>query len=65
MNPGVVLIAEKPGNNSVVMEATGGRGRCFRPYALLVAKIPRRLSSPEKGGRSIVRIALSVRDGSD
>jgi hypothetical protein len=71
MNPGVVLTAEQPENNSAVVVgiaaagATDSRGKCSLLYAPLAAKVPRYPSSPETGGRCTALTATLKRGGRD
>ena len=78
MNPGVVLTAEQPENNSAVAvvvgiaaeaaeaaEATDSRGKCTLLYVPLAAKAPRSLSSPETGDRCTALTATPKRSGRD
>jgi hypothetical protein len=70
MNPGVVLTAEQPENNSAVVgmataEATDSREKCILLYAPLAAKAPRSPSSPETGGRCTALTATLKRGGRD
>ena len=69
MNPVVVLTAEQPENNSVVVVGTAAapdnRGKCIPLYALLAAKAPKSPSSPETGGQYTVLTATLKRSGRD
>jgi len=69
MNPSVVFVADKPGKNSaavckVAQMATAIKeGKCILLSVLLVAKIHRYLSSPEKGDLCIAAtVTLKRRD---
>ena len=79
MNPGVVLTAGQPENNSAVAvgiaaeaeaaaeaaEATDSRGKCTLLYVPLAAKAPRSPSSPETGDRCTALTATPKRSGRD
>jgi hypothetical protein len=75
MNPGVVLTAGQPENNSAVAvvvgiaaeaaEATDSRGKCTLLYVPLAAKAPRYPSSPETGDRCTALTATLKRGGRD
>jgi len=73
MNPGVVLTAGQPENNSAVAvgiaaeaaEATDSRGKCTLLYVPLAAKAPRSPSSPETGDRCTAPTATPKRSGRD
>ena len=75
MNPGVVLTAGQPENNSAVAvvvgiaaeaaEATGSRGECTLLYVPLAARAPRYPSSPETGDRCTALTATPKRSGRD
>ena len=76
MNPGVVLTAGQPENNSAVAvgiaaeaaeaaEATDSRGKCTLLYVPLAARAPRYPSSPETGDRCIALTATPKRSGRD
>jgi len=71
MSRGVVLNAERPGNNSAAVgmvagaEATGSSVKCILLYAPLAARTPRSPSSLETGGRCIALTATLKRGGRD
>ena len=77
MNPGVVLTAGQPENNSAVVvvvvgiaveaaaEATDSRGKCTLLYVPLAARAPRYPSSPETGDRCTALTATPKRSGRD
>jgi hypothetical protein len=73
MNPGVVLTAGQPENNSAVAvgiaaeaaEATDSRGKCTLLYVPLAARAPRYPSSPETGDRCTALTATPKRSGRD